>query len=108
MVVRLVPSRWARVSSGRAEAQVEHGGHDAVGEGEGRWPAGAGLVPGVAGGVVARLLLALGLPQRGQLGDQLIQLGGGHPGQLGEYRGAVFLIVAGWRHSGGPAAGWSV
>jgi len=35
---------------GQAEAQVEHRGHDAVGEGEDRWPAGAGLVPGVAGG----------------------------------------------------------
>jgi hypothetical protein len=30
---------------GQAEAQVEHGGHDAVGEGEGKWPTGAGLVP---------------------------------------------------------------
>ena len=56
---------------GQAEAQVEHSGHDAVGEGEDRWPAGAGLVPGVAAGrrwrVAARPLLALGLPQGGEL-----------------------------------------
>jgi len=57
---------------GQAEAQVEHGGHDAVGEGEDGWPAGAGLVPGVAGGMGACPLLALRLPQGGELGDQLV------------------------------------
>ena len=62
---------------GQGQAQVEHGGHDAVGEGEGERPAGAGLVPGVAGGMVARPLLALGLPQGGEPCDQLIQLGVG-------------------------------
>jgi hypothetical protein len=38
---------------GQAEAQVEHGGHDAVGEGEDGWPAGAGLVPRVANAAVS-------------------------------------------------------
>jgi len=80
---------------GQAEAQVEHGGHDAVGEGEDGWPAGAGLVPGVAGRVAAGPPLALGLPQDGQLGDQLIHLGGDQPGQLGERRSAVFRLVPG-------------
>ena len=86
---------------GQAEAQVEHGGHNAVGEGEDGWPAGAGLVPGVAGGMAARPLLALGLPQVGQPGDQLIQFAGGQSGQLGKPPGAALLVVAGWRPGGG-------
>jgi hypothetical protein len=49
---------------GQGQAQVERSGHDAVGEGE--RPTGAGLVPGVAGGMVARPFLALGLPQGGE------------------------------------------
>jgi hypothetical protein len=93
---------------GQAEAQVEHGGHDAVGEGENGRPAGAGPVPGVAGRMAARFLLAPGLAQGGELGDQLVQVGGGQPGQLGELRGAVLRLVAGWRPWVCPAAGWSV
>src|SRR6266700_3422013 len=90
---------------GQAEAQVEHGGHDAVGEGEEWWPAGAGLVPGVAGRVAAGPLLALGLPQGGELGDELVQVAGGQPGQLGERRGAAVMAGAGWRPCGGPGGG---
>ena len=90
---------------GQAEAQVENGGHDAVGEGKDGWPAGAGLVPDVTGRVAARPLLAPGLAQGGELGDQLVQVAGGQSGQLGERRGAALLVVAGWRprgmHGGG-------
>jgi ABC-2 type transport system permease protein len=58
-------------------------------------------VPGVAGRVAARPLLALGPPQGGELLDQLIQLGGGQPGQLGDRRRAGVLLAA-WRdHSAG-------
>jgi hypothetical protein len=48
-------------------------------------------VPGVAGGIVACPLLAMG----GEPRDQLIQLGGGHPGQLGERRRMGLLFVRG-------------
>jgi hypothetical protein len=66
-------------------------------------------VPGVAGGMGARPLLALGLPQGGELGDQLVQVAGGQPGQLGkELRGVVLLLGAGWRPRGVPGGGWSV
>ena len=90
---------------GQAQSQVEHGGHDAVGEGEDGWPAGAGPVPGVAGRMAAGPLLALGLPQGGQLGDQPVQVAGGQSGQLGERRGAARLLVAGWRPCGVPRGG---
>ena len=50
-------------------------------------------MPGVAGGMAARPLLALGLPQDGQPSDQLIRLGGGQPGQPGERRLAVSGLV---------------
>src|SRR5262249_11178409 len=90
---------------GQAGAQVGHGGHDAVGGGGEWWPAGAGLVPGVAGGMAARPLLAPGLPPGGEPGDQLVQVAGGQPGQLGERRGAALLVVAGGRPCGGPGGG---
>jgi hypothetical protein len=82
---------------GQAQPQVEHGGHDAVGEGEDGWPAEAGFAAGVAGRMAARPLLALGLPQGSEPGDQLVQVAGGQAGQLGELRGAALLVVADWR-----------
>ena len=90
---------------GQAEAQVEDGGHDAVGEGEDGWPARAGPVPGVAGGMAAHPPLAPGLPQGGELGDQLVQVGGGQPGQLGEVCGAAVLAGAGSWLCGVPGGG---
>jgi hypothetical protein len=90
---------------GQAEAQVEDGGHDAVGEGEDGWPARAGPVPGVAGGMAARPPLAVGLPQGGELGDQLVQVGGGQPGQLGEVCGAAVLVAGGSWLCGVPGGG---
>jgi hypothetical protein len=64
---------------GQTQPQVEHGGHHALGEREERGAAGAGLVPGVAGGVVTRFVLALGLAQGSELGDQLIRPAGASP-----------------------------
>ena len=108
MVVRLVPSRWARVSSGRLRRRWSTVATTRSGKGKSGWPAGAGLVPGVAGGMAARPLLALGLPQGGELGDQLVQFAGGHPGQLGECRGAVSWSLLAGGPAVCPAAGWRV
>jgi len=84
---------------------VEHSGHDA-GRGRGRPVADrAGPVPGIAGRMAARPLLALGLPQGGELGDQPVQVAGGQPGQLGERCGAALLVVAGRRPCGVPRGG---
>jgi hypothetical protein len=83
----------------QAEAQVERGGHEAVGEGEDGWPARAGLMSGVAGRVAARPLVALRLPQGGELGDQPVHVDGGQSGQLGELGGAVLLLACAARGS---------
>jgi hypothetical protein len=53
--------------------------------------------------MVAHPLLALGLPQGGELGDQLIQADGSEPRQLGERRSAVLRLALRGRVGGaGP------
>src|SRR5215475_8774803 len=73
----------------QAQAVVEQGGYEVVGEVEPGGEAGpAGVAAGAAAGAV-EAGLALGVPGQGKLGGEGVELGAGHPGQGGMGQGVL-------------------